>query len=103
MQSGYPLAISQPNNNSVIGASAQRPNATGVGAAVDAAELVGEDSASLPPDRANQVAVVDVGRVRRLSAAGDLSVSHPALGTMEIFLVPVGPAQGWRGYHATFA
>ncbi len=36
MQSGYPLAISQPNNNSVIGASTQRPNATGVGAAVDA-------------------------------------------------------------------
>ena len=36
MQSGYPLAISQPNNNSVIGASTQRPNATGVSAAVDA-------------------------------------------------------------------
>ena len=30
MQSGYPLAISQPNNNSVIGASTQRPNATGL-------------------------------------------------------------------------
>ncbi len=36
LQSGYPLAISQPNNNSVIGASTQRPNATGVPAAVDA-------------------------------------------------------------------
>ena len=35
MQSGYPLAISQPNNNSVFGASTQRPNATGVSAAVD--------------------------------------------------------------------
>lgn len=29
-QSGYPLAITQPNNNSTIGASSQRPNATGV-------------------------------------------------------------------------
>ncbi|MES1257707.1 MAG: carboxypeptidase regulatory-like domain-containing protein [Acidobacteriota bacterium] len=35
MQSGYPLAVSQPNNNSVFGAGAQRPNATGVSAAVD--------------------------------------------------------------------
>jgi hypothetical protein len=29
-------------------------------------------------------------------------VTHPALGTMEIFLVPVGPTQGGNGYHATF-
>jgi hypothetical protein len=29
-------------------------------------------------------------------------VTHPALGTMEIFLVPVGPAQGGNGYHAVF-
>ena len=35
MQSGYPLAISQPNNNSVFGASTQRPNATGVSPAPD--------------------------------------------------------------------
>jgi hypothetical protein len=40
IQSGYPLAVTQPNNNSVIGASYQRPNATGVspetaGSAVD--------------------------------------------------------------------
>ena len=34
-QSGYPLAVSQPNNNSVFGAGAQRPNATGVTAALD--------------------------------------------------------------------
>lgn len=33
VQSGFPLAISQPNNNSVIGASYQRPNATGIDAA----------------------------------------------------------------------
>jgi hypothetical protein len=30
-------------------------------------------------------------------------VTHPALGTVEIFLVPVGPTQGGNGYHATFA
>ena len=30
LQTGYPLAVTQPNNNSVIGASLQRPNATGV-------------------------------------------------------------------------
>jgi hypothetical protein len=36
IQSGYPLAISQPNNNSVIGAGAQRPNATGLSPNVDA-------------------------------------------------------------------
>jgi hypothetical protein len=29
-------------------------------------------------------------------------VTHPALGTMEIFLVPVGPTQGGNGYHAVF-
>jgi hypothetical protein len=30
IQSGFPLFITQPNNNSVIGASYQRPNATGI-------------------------------------------------------------------------
>jgi hypothetical protein len=30
IQAGYPLSVTQPNNNSVIGASYQRPNATGV-------------------------------------------------------------------------
>ena len=29
-------------------------------------------------------------------------VTHPALGTMEIFLVPVGPVSGGNGYHAVF-
>jgi hypothetical protein len=36
LQSGYPLAITQSNNNSVLGASTQRPNATGTSASVDA-------------------------------------------------------------------
>jgi hypothetical protein len=33
IQSGYPLSVTQQNNNSVIGASYQRPNATGIPAA----------------------------------------------------------------------
>jgi hypothetical protein len=30
-------------------------------------------------------------------------IQHPAFGTMEIFLVPVGPLQGGNGYQAVFA
>lgn len=30
-------------------------------------------------------------------------VTHPALGVMEIFLVPVGPMNGGNGYQAIFA
>jgi hypothetical protein len=30
-------------------------------------------------------------------------VTHPALGILEIFLVPVGPTQGGNGYQAIFA
>jgi hypothetical protein len=33
---------------------------------------------------------------------GVYPVQHPAHGTMEIFLVPVGPASGGNGYHAAF-
>jgi hypothetical protein len=33
IQSGFPLLVTQPNNNSVIGATYQSPNATGVSAA----------------------------------------------------------------------
>lgn len=29
-------------------------------------------------------------------------LTHPSLGTMELFLVPVGPVPGGNGYHATF-
>jgi hypothetical protein len=29
-------------------------------------------------------------------------VKHPALGMMEIFLVPIGPTQGGNGYQAVF-
>jgi trimeric autotransporter adhesin len=33
IQNGFPLSVTQPNNNSVFGASVQRPNATGISAA----------------------------------------------------------------------
>ncbi|MDP3689941.1 hypothetical protein [Bradyrhizobium sp.] len=29
-------------------------------------------------------------------------LQHPALGTLELFLVPVGPVPGGNGYHAVF-
>jgi trimeric autotransporter adhesin len=32
IQNGFPLSVTQPNNNSVFGASVQRPNATGISA-----------------------------------------------------------------------
>lgn len=35
MQSGYPLFITQPNDNSVIGANHMRPNASGISPSVD--------------------------------------------------------------------
>ena len=33
---------------------------------------------------------------------GIYPVTHPALGVMEIFLVPVGPTSGGNGYQAIF-
>src|SRR4051812_48402283 len=33
---------------------------------------------------------------------GIYPVAHPSLGTMEIFLVPIGPAAGGNGYQAVF-
>jgi hypothetical protein len=36
MQSGYPLTITQPNDNSIIGANHMRPNATGISPRPDA-------------------------------------------------------------------
>jgi hypothetical protein len=29
-------------------------------------------------------------------------VTHPAIGAMDIFVVPIGPVSGGNGYHATF-
>jgi hypothetical protein len=34
---------------------------------------------------------------------GVYPVTHPSLGVMEFFLVPIGPASGGNGYQAIFA
>ena len=34
---------------------------------------------------------------------GIYPVEHPSFGTIEIFLVPIGPLQGGNGYQAVFA
>ena len=75
MQSGYPLAISQPNNNSVIGASTQRPNATGVAAAVDAPFEKRIDGWINPAafSQAPQFTFGNVGRVVSLRGPGQIS------------------------------
>jgi hypothetical protein len=75
MQSGYPLAISQPNNNSVIGAGAQRPNATGASASVDAPFAKRLDGWINPAafSLAPQFAFGNVGRVISLRGPGQIN------------------------------
>ncbi len=75
IQSGYPLAISQPNNNSVIGASTQRPNATGVSASVDAPFSKRIDGWINPAafSQAPQFAFGNVGRVISLRGPGQIN------------------------------
>ncbi len=75
MQSGYPLAISQPNNNSVAGAGAQRPNATGASVAVDAPFAKRLDGWINPAafSLAPQFAFGNVGRVISLRGPGQIN------------------------------
>jgi hypothetical protein len=75
LQSGYPLAISQPNNNSVIGASTQRPNATGTSAAVDApfAKRIDGWINSAAFSQAPQFSFGNVGRVISLRGPGQVN------------------------------
>jgi hypothetical protein len=75
VQSGYPLAISQPNNNSVIGASTQRPNATGTSAAVDApfAKRIDGWINSAAFSQAAQFSFGNVGRVISLRGPGQVN------------------------------
>jgi hypothetical protein len=86
LQSGYPLAISQPNNNSVIGASAQRPNATGVSAAVDAPFEKRIDGWINPAafSQAPQFAFGNVGRVVSLRGPGQISFDTSVFKTFSI-------------------
>jgi hypothetical protein len=75
VQSGYPLAISQPNNNSVIGPSVQRPNATGAASALDAPFAKRIDGWINPAafSLAPQFTFGNVGRVISLRGPGQVS------------------------------
>ncbi|WP_051669525.1 carboxypeptidase-like regulatory domain-containing protein [Bryobacter aggregatus] len=64
LQSGFPLAITQPNNNSVIGATYQRPNATGVSAATNGSTSERIDG-WLNPAAFSQAAVLSFGNTGR--------------------------------------
>ena len=89
LQSGYPLAISQPNNNSVFGASAQRPNATGVSAAVDASFDKRIDGWINPAafSRAPQFTFGNVSRTISLRGPGTISWD---VSVFKSFQVPEG-------------
>jgi hypothetical protein len=86
MQSGYPLAISQPNNNSVIGASTQRPNATGISAAVDAPFANRIDGWINPAafTQAAQFTFGNVGRVISLRGPGQIDFDASLFKTFSV-------------------
>ena len=86
MQSGYPLAVSQPNNNSVIGASTQRPNATGIGAAVDASFEKRIDGWINPAafSQAAQFSFGNLGRVISLRGPGQISFDASVFKTFSV-------------------
>lgn len=86
IQSGYPLAISQPNNNSVIGASTQRPNATGIVAAPDLAFAKRIDGWINPAafSQAPQFAFGNVGRVISLRGPGQISFDGSVFKTFSL-------------------
>ena len=62
LQTGYPLAVTQPNNNSVIGASLQRPNATGVSAETSG-DTAGRIDAWLNPAAFSQAPLFSFGNI----------------------------------------
>ena len=64
LQSGFPLAVSQPNNNSVIGTGYQRPNATGAAAATSGSVTSRIDS-WLNPGAFSQAPQFTFGNVSR--------------------------------------
>jgi hypothetical protein len=86
LQSGYPLAVSQPNNNSVIGASTQRPNATGVSAAVDAPFEKRIDGWINPAafSQAPQFTFGNVGRVISLRGPGQINFDASLFKTFSV-------------------
>lgn len=86
MQSGYPLAITQPNNNSVIGASTHRPNATGTPAAVDApfANRIDGWMSLAAFSVAPQFSFGNVGRVISLRGPGQINFDVSLFKTFSI-------------------
>jgi hypothetical protein len=86
LQSGYPLAVAQPNNNSVIGASTQRPNATGTAASVDAPFAKRIDGWINPAafSQAAQFTFGNVGRVISLRGPGQISFDASLFKTFDV-------------------
>jgi len=86
LQSGYPLAISQPNNNSVIGASTQRPNASGVSASVDApfAKRIDGWINPLAFTQAAQFTFGNLGRVVSLRGPGQIGFDVSVFKTFSV-------------------
>ncbi|MBC7926640.1 MAG: carboxypeptidase regulatory-like domain-containing protein, partial [Bryobacteraceae bacterium] len=65
LQSGYPLAITQLNNNSVIGSSVQRPNATGVSPVTDGGAVTNRIDNYINPAAFSQAPQFTFGNVSR--------------------------------------
>ncbi len=86
IQSGYPLAISQPNNNSVAGAGTQRPNATGTSPSVDAPFAKRLDGWINPSafSQTPQFAFGNVGRVISLRGPGQINFDVSLFKTFSI-------------------
>jgi trimeric autotransporter adhesin len=78
LQSGFPLSITQPNNNSVIGASYQRPNATGQQVATPGS-VTDRLGSYLNPAAFSQAAVFTFGNTSRF-----LNVRGPGTRTLDL-------------------
>jgi hypothetical protein len=86
IQSGYPLAITQPNNNSVIGASTHRPNATGASPSVDAPFAKRLDGWINPAafSLAQQFTVGNLSRITSLRGPGQVNFDVSVFKTFSI-------------------
>jgi hypothetical protein len=86
MQSGYPLAIVQPNDNSVIGASHMRPNGTGLPATVDKPFAARLDGWINPAafSQAPQFTFGNVSRLNPLRGPGQVNWDLSAFKTFSI-------------------
>ncbi|MBI2689790.1 MAG: TonB-dependent receptor [Acidobacteria bacterium] len=75
MQSGYPLSITQPNDNSVIGSTYMRPNGTGLPATVDKSFAARIDGWINPAafSQAPQFSFGNVSRMNPLRGPGQIN------------------------------